>query len=148
MSYPPPYGDSSQGDQPPSQGYPPYNPPPNYPPPGQGYYAPPPGQPGYPMQPPPIGVYVVPQDQGNGPAVASLILGILGIFFGLLTGIPAIITGHIALSRINANPGSSGSRGMAVAGLIMGYIFTALSLCGIIALVVAAANGGFSTTTP
>lgn len=55
-------------------------------------------------------------------AVASLILGILSpLCFGFLTGIPAAICGHIALSRIRNTP-LLGGKGMAIAGLVTGYV--------------------------
>jgi hypothetical protein len=56
-----------------------------------------------------------------GIALASLILGLASLLlFGPLTAIPAIICGHLALIRIKKDRLQTG-RGMAVAGLIMGY---------------------------
>src|SRR5688500_5234429 len=56
-------------------------------------------------------------------AVTSLVLGILSmICFGLLTGLPAIITGHISKNRAAKDPTRYGGAGMALAGLIMGYL--------------------------
>ncbi|MCE0558233.1 MULTISPECIES: DUF4190 domain-containing protein [unclassified Motilimonas] len=53
-------------------------------------------------------------------AVVSLIFGILGIFiFGSLI---AIICGHIARSNIRQSQGKLSGDGMALAGLITGYI--------------------------
>ena len=71
----------------------------------------------------------------------ALVLGIISIVgCGILAGIPAVICGHVSLSRIKRNP-SLGGRGKAVAGLITGYIsilimaivaiFTLLALPGI-----------------
>ena len=63
------------------------------------------------------------QKQTAGLAVASLVLGILGfMMLGPLGAIPAVICGHIAKSKINANPETLTGEGMALAGLIMGYI--------------------------
>lgn len=59
-------------------------------------------------------------------AIASLILGILSFVTCGLTAIPAIICGHIALSKIGKAAGALGGRGMAIAGLIMGYLLIAL----------------------
>jgi hypothetical protein len=58
----------------------------------------------------------------NGLSIASLVLGILS-FAGctVLTAIPAIITGHIARRRAKREPEIYGGRGMALAGLILGY---------------------------
>ncbi len=56
----------------------------------------------------------------NRAAVASLILGILGIIpFGPLAGIPAVICGHIASRSIRKS--HLKGKGMAVAGLVLGY---------------------------
>lgn len=64
----------------------------------------------------------------QGMAIASLVLGILGLFiFGFIAGILAIIFGGIALKRIKANPDQPG-RGLAIAGLILGIIDVALLL--------------------
>lgn len=57
-------------------------------------------------------------------AIWSLVLSIVG-FLGFCCGgsileIGAIVCGHLALSKINANPALQG-RGLALAGLIIGY---------------------------
>ena len=52
-------------------------------------------------------------------AKASFILGLLSI---LVTPIPAIICGHVALSKIKTNPSLSGKT-QAITGLILGYLF-------------------------
>jgi len=57
-------------------------------------------------------------------AIASLIFGILFIFFPL--SIPAIVFGHIALSQIKKSSGRMGGRGMAIAGLVLGYLGIAM----------------------
>ena len=60
----------------------------------------------------------------DGQAVASLVLGIIALFlcFSVLTGIPAIILGHVSWSRIRKSMGRLKGEGMAMAGLIMGYL--------------------------
>ncbi len=64
--------------------------------------------------------------QTDGKAVTSLILGILSIFpFWFLTGIPAIIVGHLSRKSIRESMGRLKGEGMALAGLIMGYITVA-----------------------
>jgi hypothetical protein len=55
-------------------------------------------------------------------ATTSLVLGCLSTLFGALTGIPAVITGHIALGRIKQSAGEVGGRGLAIAGLALGYV--------------------------
>jgi len=63
------------------------------------------------------------QKQMVGVAVASLVLGIAGmILIGPLGSIPAVICGHIAKSRIKKNPDVLTGGGMALAGLILGYV--------------------------
>jgi hypothetical protein len=63
------------------------------------------------------------QKQTAGVAVASLVMAILGfVLLGPLGAIPAVICGHIAKSKIKQNPETLTGEGMALAGLIMGYI--------------------------
>jgi len=69
----------------------------------------------------------------SGLAIASLICGILGFFCMFLPGIAAVICGHMALTQI-ANPASGVSgRGIAIVGLVLGYLslaFLALMVLG------------------
>jgi hypothetical protein len=58
-------------------------------------------------------------------AIWSLVCGCVSVLCGIFASIPAIILGHMALSEIKKNPGVQG-RGMAIAGTIMGYVFTLL----------------------
>ncbi len=61
----------------------------------------------------------------NALAVISFICGLLGLVGGLpsagVINIVAIVLGHMARSQIRQNPDEDGA-GMALAGLIMGYI--------------------------
>ncbi|MEK7950216.1 GYF domain-containing protein [Luteolibacter soli] len=61
----------------------------------------------------------------SGLAIASMVCGIvcilLCVYHGLL-GLPAVICGHLALSQINSSPLPMGGRGMAIAGLVLGYL--------------------------
>jgi len=56
----------------------------------------------------------------NGLAVASLVLGILWIYW--VGAILAVVFGHIALRQIRGSEGAQTGRGMAIAGLVLGYI--------------------------
>ncbi len=56
-----------------------------------------------------------------GSASASLVLGILGMFL-FIPAIPAIICGHVARSKIKRAPDIYSGKGMALAGLILGYV--------------------------
>ncbi len=61
--------------------------------------------------------------QKSGLSIASLVLGILSIpCCSFLTGIPAIICGHIARAQIKKSEGRLSGAGMALSGLIMGYV--------------------------
>jgi len=63
------------------------------------------------------------QPQTDGKATASLILGILSILcFSIFAGIPAVILGHMSRSNINKSMGRLTGAGMALAGLILGYV--------------------------
>lgn len=57
----------------------------------------------------------------SGLAIGSLVCGILCFLTLGLTGLAAIIMGHMSLSRIRRSAGTLGGQGMAIAGLIMGY---------------------------
>ncbi|MEO3871656.1 DUF4190 domain-containing protein [Nonomuraea sp. B12E4] len=124
------------GQQPPSgAGY--GQQPPSYPQEQLGYGQLPPSG-GYGQQPPSYGYaqpnygYAAPPPRStNGMAVASLVMGIIGLVFCGLTSIPGVILGHIALSRIKKT-GEEGS-GMAVGGLVTSYITVVLwLLCWIV----------------
>ena len=92
--------------------------------------APPPVEPApepIPQAPPPVAAGTC------GLAIASLICGIVGCIPG--AGIAAVVTGHMALGRIKIS--GQGGRGMAIVGLILGY----LSIVGwIIAIIVTIAG--------
>ena len=61
--------------------------------------------------------------QTDNKAIWSLVCGILSITcFWILTGIPAIILGHLSRSSIRNSMGRLKGEGMALAGLILGYI--------------------------
>jgi hypothetical protein len=72
---------------------------------------------------------VVPQRKTEQLAVLSLIFSILGLCgfccgFFLMAAIAGIVCGHVALSRIKANPQLEG-HGLAMAGLVIGYVAVA-----------------------
>ncbi|WP_062432336.1 DUF4190 domain-containing protein [Herbidospora daliensis] len=89
-----------------------------------------------PFHPPQVNVHIPPT---SGSATASLVFGILGILGGwCLFAIPcflAVVFGHIGLAQTSG--GRRGGRGLAVAGLILGYLFVIPAL--LIALGVAGA---------
>ncbi|MGH9414410.1 MAG: DUF4190 domain-containing protein [Terriglobales bacterium] len=62
----------------------------------------------------------------NGFAIASLILGILWLYW--LGSILAIVFGHVALVQIKRAGDNSTGRGMAIAGLVLGYLGVAIAI--------------------
>jgi hypothetical protein len=60
----------------------------------------------------------------NGFAVASLVLGIIGIpaFCSVLPSILAIIFGIVGINQASKSGATGGGRGMAIAGIILGAI--------------------------
>src|SRR5438270_10518057 len=76
----------------------------------------------YPPQAQPYRPYQPPKTDGG--AIASMVLGIASVALCLtfVAGIPAIILGHISLSRIKKSMGRLKGEGMALTGLILGYI--------------------------
>jgi len=87
----------------------------------------------YPSAPTPAPISALPTgalgQQEKGLAVASLVLGILSLIcLGPLTGIPAIICGHIAHNKSRRSPAQYGGAGMAIAGFVMGYVSLVLTI--------------------
>ncbi len=73
--------------------------------------------------------------KSQGMAITSLVLGILSmVCFGLFTGIPAIICGHVAHNRARKMPDRYNGAGMAIAGFILGYasILTTVLIVGLL----------------
>jgi len=78
-----------------------------------------------------------------GVAVASMILGILGLMcLGPLGSIPAIICGHIGMAAVKKNPDTLQGDGMALAGLIMGYIQIVLMILFFAIILIPAFSSG------
>lgn len=70
----------------------------------------------------------------SGMAIASLVLGVLGLMFIPVIGsILAIVFGAVAMKQIDRDPGLDG-RGLAIAGLVMGIV--GVLLCGFLFLLV------------
>ena len=87
-----------------------------------------------------------PPAQQSGTAVAALVLGICGfVVCPLICSIAAVVCGHIAKNEIDASGGRIEGRGLAKAGLILGYVGIALCVIGallIAGLVVWAGDSG------
>ncbi|MBS0228640.1 MAG: DUF4190 domain-containing protein [Proteobacteria bacterium] len=77
-----------------------------------------------------------PVRQTNSLAVVSLVCGILGwTLLPFLGSIVAIVCGHMARSEIRRNPQTQEGDGLAVAGLVMGYLVIALSVLAVVAVI-------------
>jgi hypothetical protein len=144
MTYPPapgnpdPYG---QQNNPYGQQPDPYNP---YAAPGSpapGSPAPQYGQPPSPYGQPPQAPY------GYAPAApATNTMAILSLVFAFVFAPLAIVFGHMAKKQIRER--GEGGEGLATAGLVLGYIFTGLTvvICCIYGIVIIAAVNDSSTT--
>jgi Domain of unknown function (DUF4190) len=122
---PPPWSSSASG-QPTynpaiSQGAPPPPPPPvTYGAPGQ--QATPYGYPGAAPYSPGYGAV---QTKNDGFAIAALVCAIVGFFTCGITAVLGVIFGFVSRARIKKSNGSLLGGGMALAGIIVGFVFVA-----------------------
>lgn len=137
----PPYDQPQQGPVPGSPPPPPQQPYPaqqTYPPPPypqQGYYPqgyPPPGY-------PPPGYYPMVQRTTNGLAVASLVLGIIWLYW--VGSILALIFGYVARKQIRER--NQSGEGLATAGIVLGWI----GVGTLVLVLLLVPLGTFSSTT-
>ncbi len=79
-----------------------------------------------PFQPPPAGTGSVNQTL----AIISLVLGIISLccYISPVTGLAALITGFMAMKKVNNDPTNFGGKGLAIAGMITGGVFFVLGL--------------------
>jgi hypothetical protein len=92
-----------------------------------------------PPAPPVQSQVVVYQGNGtNGLAIASLVLGIIWIYW--IGSILAVIFGHVALNQLGKPDNQQGGRGMAIAGLVLGYIGLAIVALVIVGIALTSAN--------
>jgi hypothetical protein len=92
--------------------------------------------------------YGPPTPRTNGLAIASLVCSIVSLGCGgIVLSIPAVVMGHLARRSIRDSGGTEQGDGMALAGLIIGYIVSALTVLLIIfyVVIVVAAVGSSST---
>jgi hypothetical protein len=71
-----------------------------------------------------------PARKTNGFAVASMVLGIVWAYW--IGSILALVFGYIATSQIKRSGGTQTGRGMAIAGIVLGWIGVALIVVVII----------------
>ena len=85
-----------------------------------------------PVQPAPYSLPTAAQPATNGMAVASLLCGIGQLIAGPFAGIAAVVLGHQARQRIRQT-GEQGD-GLAVTGLVLGYIGLGVVLLAIVVI--------------
>ncbi|MBS0024751.1 DUF4190 domain-containing protein [Microbacterium paraoxydans] len=100
-------------------------------------YTPPPAAP--PVAGPAPAYAPAPPRPTSGLAITSLVCGLVAVVLfwaviPMLASIAAVITGHLALGQIRRTPGLGG-RGIAIAGLILGYVVIAGLLLTLISTV-------------
>jgi hypothetical protein len=74
------------------------------------------------------------QPKANGSATAALVFGILGLLIGILS-VPALVFGYSAKGQIDRSGGVQGGRGMAIAGIVLGWIGAVLWLIWLILVI-------------
>jgi hypothetical protein len=72
------------------------------------------------QEPPTFQQAVFVAQKNNGFAIASMVLGIVWIYW--IGSVLAIVFGHIALRQIRGSRGAERGEGMAKAGIILGYV--------------------------
>ncbi len=89
------------------------------------------------LPPPPApNVYVpTPAKPTSSTAIVALVAGLLSwILLPFIASVVAIIAGHMARSEIRRSNGALDGDGLALAGMVLGYVQIALALVAIIAV--------------
>ena len=74
--------------------------------------------------------------QTSALAITSLVSGLLGwTFLPLVGSLVAIITGHMARAEIQRSNGQMDGDGLAIAGLVLGWLVVAISVLTVLAFV-------------
>ena len=123
---------------------------PREPPVPGGWVAPderPPMSPGVWQPPPPPYRPPINKQASQGLAMASMIVGIVGLVaagcFGPLPGIAALIMGLVALSQIKREPDKYGGKPFAIAGVAIGSVTIAFYLLLLLWFLLGIGLGGF-----
>ena len=97
----------------------------------------------------PAGTFAQPTPQTDPMAVVSLVLGILGLLCFPLLGLGGVICGHMAYNKATRNGEKSANKGLALGGIITGYLGVLIMIGAIIfygfAIFMAAQEGAFDT---
>jgi hypothetical protein len=84
-----------------------------------------------------------PVAQTNGMAVASLVVGILWLFW--IGSVLALIFGYVGKGQIDRSGGAQSGRGMAIAGIVLGWVGVGfLALIIVVAIISASTDSGSS----
>ncbi|VXB35269.1 conserved hypothetical protein [Luteimonas sp. 9C] len=71
--------------------------------------------------------------QSSAMAIVSLVAGLLGwSLLPVIGSVVAIITGHLARAEIRRRPDMLEGDGLAVAGLVLGYLMVAMAILGLL----------------
>jgi uncharacterized protein with PQ loop repeat len=94
---------------------------------------------------PPLGIAPIPSTVGaslptSQLAIWALVCGCISLFCWLIGSIPAIILGHMGMSETKKNPAIPG-RGLAMSGMILGYISMTFFVIYIVSIIVFVAMG-------
>ena len=74
--------------------------------------------------------------QTSALAITSLVSGLLGwTFLPLVGSLVAIITGHMARAEIQRSNGQVDGDGLAIAGLVLGWLVIAISVLTVLAFI-------------
>lgn len=84
--------------------------------------------------PPAVAPAVPLQRSTNGLAIASMVLGIVWIYW--IGSILALIFGYVAKGQIDRSQGRQTGRGMAIAGIVLGWVGIGVFTLCIIAVIV------------
>lgn len=106
---------------------------------------PPSAPPPPPMYAPPGATYGYQKQSVNGFAIASLVLGIVWIYW--IGSILALVFGYMAKRQIAASNGNEGGGGLATAGIVLGWIGIGLGVLFFVLIIVVAGLGHSSGST-
>ncbi|MCU1482674.1 MAG: hypothetical protein JWQ19_3460 [Subtercola sp.] len=112
------------------------------------YVAGPPSSAPYVAAPPSPAPYLIAPPAPGAPAgIRPLnVLAVISLVSAFFVSVAAVVTGHIALSQIKrrtAQGRPEQGRGLAVAGLVIGYVGVAAGIAGLCVVLVVALSGGF-----
>ena len=86
----------------------------------------------------PVAAPAVTPRSTNGLAIAAMVLGIVWVYW--IGSILALIFGYIAKGQINQSAGRQGGKGMAIAGIVLGWVGIGTLLLCIVAVMVGGSN--------